>query len=78
MPKIHKGRPPTYEADILSADEASALVEALDEQVRADLQHAFDEEEKLVTGPPPRPTPRKRETRAQAGVARGSGSAKSP
>jgi hypothetical protein len=61
MPKIHKGRLPTYEADIpTAAVEPEPAPEPEPEPVQV------------------KPTPRPRHTRAQAGVARGSGSAKSP
>jgi hypothetical protein len=60
MPKIHKDRAPTFEADII----ADVVVP---KELREDYREPLEET--------PRPSPRKRNTRVQAGVAAGSGKA---
>lgn len=66
MPKSHKNRPPTNEAEPAPVVVEPAADAIVPKELRADYREA----------PSPRPTPRKRNhTRAQAGVARGSGKA---
>jgi hypothetical protein len=57
MPKIHNGRPPTDAADIPDV--------VVPKELREDYREPLEEAR--------RPSPRKRNTRARAGAARGTG-----
>lgn len=78
MPKIHRHRPPTDEALAEGGPvQPGELIEPAETETIEDVQRAFDEGEKGVTEPP-KPGPRRRTTRVNAGHASGSGSAGAP